>query len=37
MLTRKQVKKNNHETFTRLGRQLYERRMMYGVTLEELR
>ena len=36
MLTRKQVKKNNHETFTRLGRQLYERRMMYGVTLEEL-
>ena len=36
MLTKKQVKKNNHEPFPRLGRQLYERRMMYGVTLEEL-
>lgn len=36
MLTKKQVKKNNLETFARLGRQFYERRLSYGITLEKL-
>ena len=36
MLTKKQIKKNNQETFARLGRLFYERRMMYGITLDKL-
>ena len=36
MLTKRQIKKNNHETFARLGKQFYERRMLHGITLDEL-
>jgi len=36
MLTKKQIRKNNRETFVQLGRQFYERRLMSGVTLDEL-
>jgi len=36
MLSKKQIRKNNCETFVRLGRQFYERRLMSGVTLDEL-
>lgn len=36
MLTRKQIKKNNVETFKYLGRQFYERRLNKGISLEQL-
>lgn len=36
MLPKKQIKKNNQETFVRLGRQFYERRLAYGITLDKL-
>ncbi len=36
MLTKKQIKKNKVETFAHLGRQLYERRVSFGMTIEEL-
>lgn len=36
MLTKKQIKKNTHETFVHLGRQLYEHRLALGMTIEQL-
>lgn len=36
MLTKKQIKKNNHETFVNLGRQFYERRLTYNITLDRM-
>ncbi len=36
MLTKKQIRKNNQETFAHLGRQFYERRLSQKMTLDEL-
>ncbi len=36
MLSKKQTRKNRRETFTYLGRQLYERRIALGMTIEQL-
>ena len=36
MLTKKQIRQNNQETFAHLGRQFYERRLSQKMTLDEL-
>ena len=36
MLSKKQIRKNNQETFAHLGRQFYERRLANRITLEEM-